>query len=113
MGIYRMIVLSNAEPGREKEFDKWYDETHVGEVVSVPGFVTGQRFRATKVKGLPTPPLAYDSFAIYEIETDDIQKTVSELMARNGTSALPISESFDLKGAFAMILEPTCELIRK
>jgi hypothetical protein len=113
MARYYMIVLSNPVAGREAEFDEWYDKTHVREVVSVPGYISGQRFRAVPVKGMPTPPMSYESYALYEIETDDIQKTVDGLMARNGTSELPIDGCFDLKGAFAMIIEPTGTPIRK
>jgi hypothetical protein len=44
MTAYIQTVLSRPIPGTEEEFNRWYDSTHMPEVLSLPGFVAGQRY---------------------------------------------------------------------
>src|SRR3546814_6479308 len=39
------IVLTNATPGDDEQFNDWYTNTHIPDVLAVPGFVAAQRFR--------------------------------------------------------------------
>src|SRR5579862_1542730 len=41
---YYFLVFSNPVAGTENEYNKWYTEQHQLDVVSVPGFVTAQRY---------------------------------------------------------------------
>ena len=38
------VVFTNAEPGREAEFNEWYDKNHFDEIMAIEGFLWGQRF---------------------------------------------------------------------
>ena len=38
------VVFTNAEPGREAEFNEWYDNHHLDEIMAIEGFLWGQRF---------------------------------------------------------------------
>lgn len=58
-----MVVRSGPAEGREDEFNRWYDEVHLPEILAVPGFVSGRRYRATAES-------EYPYLAVYEIETD-------------------------------------------
>jgi hypothetical protein len=58
------VVKSKPVEGREAEFNDWYDNHHVPDVLAVPGFVAAQRFRADAA----APGHPY--LAIYEIEGD-------------------------------------------
>src|SRR5690606_19186746 len=42
---YAYVVLSNPVPGRDQEYNDWYSNRHLADVVAVPGFVSAQRFR--------------------------------------------------------------------
>jgi hypothetical protein len=42
------LVFSNPVPGMEDEFNEWYSDRHVHEIVRVPGYVSAQRFRVTR-----------------------------------------------------------------
>jgi hypothetical protein len=55
------IVFTNSEPGRDDEFNAWYDEHHVKEIVAVPGFVWGQRLalHPDQRPGQAPPPWRY------------------------------------------------------
>ncbi len=39
-----LIVSTECEPGHEAEFHRWYDEVHLPQVFSVPGFVSVVRY---------------------------------------------------------------------
>lgn len=42
---YAMLVFANPIPGREAEFNEWYSNTHMGDLLQLPGWVGAQRFR--------------------------------------------------------------------
>ena len=51
-----------ASPEQAAEYHRWYDETHIPEILALDGFVSGRRFGSLGDDG---------SFvAIYEIDTD-------------------------------------------
>ena len=72
MGKWLLIVESNcADETRESEFNTWYDTIHIPDILNdSPGFKSATRY----VLKNPDQPRA-KHLAIYEIETEDIQKT--------------------------------------
>ncbi len=75
-----LIVMSDPVEGREDEYNDWYDNIHLGEVLQVPGFVAAQRFiAAAPMPGRDGPPLRY--LSIYEIEADDAGAPIAALVA--------------------------------
>jgi hypothetical protein len=73
---YTLLVFLKPIAARQAEFDHWYQDEHMPEVVNRSGFVTGRRFGI--VKGLsyltsqeqPNPTLV-----MYEITTADLAAT--------------------------------------
>jgi hypothetical protein len=71
---YEVVLLAqmNVDPGREREFNTWYNEIHIPQAAEIPGFGTDhRRFRAFELKGRywhyrPRPEFA----ALYEIHSD-------------------------------------------
>ena len=45
MPRYNLIVLTNPVDGREDEYNDWYTNVHLDDVLKVPGVVAAQRFR--------------------------------------------------------------------
>ena len=41
---YYLLVFNQPVPGKEQEYNSWYDRHHAPDVVSVPGFVRAQRY---------------------------------------------------------------------
>ena len=100
MPSYKYIVLTNPRPGCEAEFNRWYDERHLPDVMKTSGIVSAQRYEvAMGPSGAETPIRTY--LTIFEIDTADLPETVAELMARVGTDAMPISEALDTASAYA------------
>ncbi|MDR6688773.1 hypothetical protein J2Y41_004369 [Arthrobacter sp. 1088] len=42
-----LLALVNPVEGRDEAFRPWYWETHIPEVLGLPGFVAAQRYRAS------------------------------------------------------------------
>jgi hypothetical protein len=42
-----LVASMTPEPGAEAEFNRWYDEEHLPNLQSVPGVLSGRRYRAT------------------------------------------------------------------
>ena len=65
-------------PEQEAEYNEWYDNVHLQEVCALPGFLGARRY-APSGPGAPY-------LAIYEIESDDVQKAVADMkeQAANG-----------------------------
>lgn len=76
-----MVVQSNpVSPSREDDFNDWYDNTHVPEVLAVPGFVSARRYKAHRADAAGPAYLA-----IYELDADDLTAPLAELRARAAT----------------------------
>ena len=76
MEKWLFVVRTNCtDESREDEFNKWYDEVHIADIMATPGFVKADRY----VSGELSSYGAGRYLAIYEIETDDIGKTMKTL----------------------------------
>ncbi len=92
MPEYSFLVFSNPAEGREEEYNRWYDDVHLGEVVQVPGFVAARRFRVMPPAGGGEAP-KHRYLAIYEIESEDVAATMGELTTRAGDGRLRMSDA--------------------
>jgi hypothetical protein len=63
-----MIVFTNAADGRDEDFNRWYDEVHLPDVLGVPGIVSAQRFALSGHQMFPKQGHRY--VTLYEIEGD-------------------------------------------
>jgi hypothetical protein len=106
MALYRFLVISNPVPGREAEYNEWYDRQHMRDVLRVPGFVAAQRFEAAGDTSLPGRYVA-----IYELQCDDPNRTLAELHGRAGTAAMPLSDALDFATVSTTLLAPVTERV--
>lgn len=75
-----MVKIDFADPSREAEFNRWYNEVHLPELLALPGFIRAWRLQVTEEgRGLGEPGQSY--IAAYEIESpaafDQLQGRVS------------------------------------
>jgi len=96
MARHILLVLSNATVGRDDEFNDWYTDEHLRDVLSVDGFVAAQRFRLSDAQLQPDRPAPHRYLAVYEIEADDVAAPLQALLAGVTTGAIPLSETLDL-----------------
>ena len=90
-----LVVRTNCnDESREDEFNEWYDNVHVADVMGTLGFIKANRYVSPEWS-------SYDSgkyLAIYEVETDDMAKTMETLGKR-------MSECFK-KGRLSELIQP-------
>ena len=76
---YVYLVMSDPLPGREFEFNDFYQNTHMGDLVQLPGWMGAQRFRLVPVLPRTTQPLyRRGNLIIWDQEGDDLAKLQSE-----------------------------------
>ncbi|QKS01091.1 hypothetical protein F9288_16740 [Sphingomonas sp. CL5.1] len=88
----KLMVMTNAVEGRGEEFNRWYTDVHIPDVLKLPGVVGGQRFARTEAQR-GDGPFPWEYLAIYDCETDDLEGLVAALKATAGTAAMPISDA--------------------
>jgi hypothetical protein len=102
MARYKMVVLSRPTEGREDEYNQWYQNVHLGELVALDGIVSARRFR--RARNLAEGD-TYPYLAEYEIETDDIDSVVENLTRTAGEGRLTMSDAVDTDTAYAVVYE--------
>jgi hypothetical protein len=79
---YVYLVMSDPLPGREVDFNDAYQNTHMGDLVQLPGWTGAQRFRLAPVMPRTTRPLFRRGYLIiWDQEGDDLGKIQSESRA--------------------------------
>jgi hypothetical protein len=74
------LALTNPKTGRDDEFNAWYDEHHLPEIVHhTPGFLVGQRFERAKAQR-PGQDLPWRYIALYDVAADDIQASLDAIV---------------------------------
>lgn len=90
MPQFRYIVITVAADGRDAEFNDWYDNVHIADVLAVPGFASVERsvvVRSDKTVG----PTQY--VAIYELDTDEPGAVLEDLRSRVADGRIPMSDT--------------------
>lgn len=86
-----LVVYTKPVEGREDEFNTWYSDVHLPEVVRLNGFVTARRFRfVPSVKEEPAPDLPF--LAIYEIEEGRLEEARTALAEALQSSRIAVEE---------------------
>ena len=111
MAKHTFIVFTNPVEGKESEYNDWYNRQHIPDVLNVPGFVSGQRFRLADAQMSRDDNRTHKYLAVYEIETDDLAGTLKELRARGGTAEIVLSDAIDTKNVATYVFTPIAEKV--
>lgn len=85
--MHKMIVLAKAVDGKVDDLAKWYDETHIRELLAVPGVVRAERHAIVPLKGPDGLP-KWDFILAYDLEGDPMAAIGNMAKAQVGTSDL-------------------------
>ncbi|MGW4796606.1 hypothetical protein ACWEPC_29720 [Nonomuraea sp. NPDC004297] len=89
-----MAVFSNpASPEREDEYNTWYDQVHIKDLLSLPGIGSATRYRVADAE--------HRYVALYELH-DSVEAVVSQL----GCLSTEVSPALDLAGTRTYFWEP-------
>ena len=95
------VVFSNPVAGREDEFNEWYDNVHIPELLTVPGMVSATRYALHQAAiyhapGATAPEHKY--MCIYEME-GDVDEIMAAIRAGVARGAVHMSDSLDLSSS--------------
>jgi hypothetical protein len=103
------VVLTNAVAGQEDEYNDWYNNRHLPDVLACNGFVAAQRFKLTEMD--PGQEFSHRYLALYEVETDDLAKTNQALTEAASDGAMFISPALNMDDAVAKYFTPITERV--
>jgi hypothetical protein len=92
---YFFLVFNSPVAGKEDEYNKWYDQQHAPDVVSVPGFVSAQRFIYSDVQLREVPLKKPKYLVMYKIVTSDLPAVIAEVQHRLKTGQTRVSATLD------------------
>jgi hypothetical protein len=102
MAKYVLILNSAAKPGRADEYSDWCRNQHFPDILRIPGVTGAKRYRFMGKSGDEQARFV----SIFDLDCDDPQEILNEMRQRNGTPAMPVSDSYDptsVSMAFAQI----------
>jgi hypothetical protein len=110
MARHKLFVLSNPSPGGEAAYNAWYNDEHLPEIVTLPGFGAARRMKLV-VNGLgPAAGFQHNYLAIYDIETEDVQAAVAALL--ESAERMFIAESLDMASVVCGVFESCSDEVR-
>lgn len=103
-----LVYSSPTSPEQEAEYNDWYTNKHLKDVVALPGIVGATRYKLEKAVGLdgiPTSACTY--LAIYEIEGDSVEameaakQALADGLAKGTVDVSPALDGSALQTDFA------------
>ena len=95
-----LVETRPSSPERDREYNTWYDEVHLGELVALDGFVSARRLRPVDGDG--------PYVALYEVEADDLRSVLQSML--DNAAQLHMSDALQLDPPPIMrLLEVTTE----
>jgi hypothetical protein len=78
-----MVATRNTDPAREAQFNAWYDDIDIPDVLEVPGYMRARRGLRLGTPENPVSALPDDEgryVALYDITSNAIDKTIIEML---------------------------------
>jgi hypothetical protein len=100
------MVFAEPVPGREDEFNDWYERQHIPDVLRVKGILAAIRYEVSPVKTRSgaSPPTRY--LTIFELDGDPAE-TMVRLAEAGAAGAFRISSSIATEQTTSFIFTPT------
>lgn len=106
-----MVVFSDpASQAEDAEYNDWYTNSHLADVLKTPGFVAATRYRLGDEQPEGAPPASHRYLAVYEIEVEDVQGALDALVA--GRPDRYLSPALDTARTVANVWTPIARLER-
>ncbi len=93
-----MVVGSNVSSAeQEAEFNDWYTNQHLDDVIGVEGIISATRYGLSSVRPLAeTEESSFRYLALYEIETDDLESLSKNLQEALADGRIPVTDSIEI-----------------
>ncbi len=108
---FKMIVFSQPHEGREDEYNDWYQNRHLGEVIATPGFTSARRFKLSGKLSEEMP--AYPYCAIYEYSADDWAVPFGALSERANSGEIFMTDAINTDDLQFLVYEEFGDEVRR
>ena len=111
MPRYNLFAFTNPVPGQEQEFNDWntyLNKEEDAKPLTALCFLECWAWALLLCEG----PHPWSYMAVYEIEIDDLNRTLTALRAASGTDAMPLSPALQDK-RMVWIYEPITERVER
>ena len=71
-----------SSPEREDEYNDWYDNVHLGELLAVPGTVSARRYRRAAPQMTPQPEGGHRYITVVERDVEDVPAAIADMKSR-------------------------------
>jgi hypothetical protein len=88
------VQSSPSAADREDDYNDWYTNTHLADVLQIPGITAARRFKASDVA--PPGEGAHQYCAVYEVEADDLGSIMEELGTRFADGRMKMSDAMEM-----------------
>ncbi|HTV96110.1 MAG TPA: hypothetical protein VME42_08895 [Steroidobacteraceae bacterium] len=92
MARFSFVVYSNPEEGREQEYNDWYSNQHLKDLLAIPGVLSARRFKLSDTQ-IHAGAQPYRYLAIYEIESDGVKSFLEEMTLRTSSGSMVVSSA--------------------
>jgi hypothetical protein len=108
MPKFKLVALSTPVPGKEDEYHDWYQNTHLPQIIALPGGQGAQRFKlVAKLTGSDTNQY----LAIYDIECDDAKTFLGAIGPAAAEGRLTQTQAFDTGTIYTALFEECGERV--
>ena len=97
MAKCKLVALTTPVPGKEDQYHDWYQNTHLPEVLSLPGGVSAQRFQLV-AKLMGSDPNQY--LAIYDFECDNPGEMLAAMGEASQSGKMTMTDSQDFSTTY-------------
>ena len=104
MTKHLMLVFTDPVEGKEDEYNAWYNDVHLAEVIESPGFVRAQRFEVADMMPGVTD---HKYVAVYEMDSDEPESQIKAMMKRE----MQMTDAIDLKTAKVSLVSQVSEVV--
>jgi hypothetical protein len=100
MAKHVFMIMVNAAEGQDDALNEYLDKVHLPEVLQTEGFRSVHRFQLPPEEA-NNPKAKHRYMHFYEVETDDLAKTMAALREGHPTRT-PLPPSMDVSDVFAV-----------
>lgn len=108
MGKHVLAVFTNPAEGRDDEYNDWYNNVHLKDLLSIPGIVSAQRFVYGEQRGEPGP---WRYLALYQIDAESIEAAQDALAESAAKAPMQISPALDRSATVSWYFTPITDSV--
>jgi len=92
---YYLVVHGSATAGKDAEYNTWYLQHHLPDMLALPGVISGQRFVLAEDQDRVFDPKTQKYMIIFKIRTNNLKAVFRELERRSKAKLIVMSPAFD------------------